>query len=148
MNQIQSWNPFKELETMQNRFAHLLSGNYKASVDQDIQSFYPAVDISEDKEGYRFKIDLPEVKKEDIKVECHDGVLTISGQKKFEKETKTDDKKYHRIERSYGSFMRSFTLPDSANEEMVIAEHKDGVLDIKIGKKALAAPTKKTIPVK
>lgn len=147
MRNIQVWNPFKELEAMQNRFASAFGGNLKSWEDMDSRSFYPAVDISEDKEGYHFKMDLPEMKKEDIKVECHDGALTISGEKNFEKETKNEDTKFHRVERSYGSFMRTFTLPEAANAELVNAEYKDGVLDIKIAKKALAVPTKKTITI-
>lgn len=147
MRNIQVWNPFKELEAMQNRLSSVFGGDMKAWSDMDKPSFYPAVDISEDKEAYRFKMDLPEMKKDDIKVECHDGVLTISGEKRFEKETKNDEKKFHRLERSYGSFMRSFTLPEEASTDMVNAEYKEGVLDIKIAKKALGAPSKKTIPV-
>lgn len=149
MNQIQSWNPFKELEAMQNRFTDLFNGTYRSLPEMNKGGvFYPAMDISEDKEGFHFKMDLPEVKKEDIKVECQDGVLTISGQKKFENETKNDDKKYHRIERSYGTFMRSFTLPEAANAEKVFAEYNNGVLDVKIAKRMLAAPSLKTIPIK
>ena len=102
MSQIQLWDPFKELETMQNRMAGWFSGAGSIR-DMDMRTFYPSIDISEDKEAYTFKAELPDVNKEDIKVECHEGVLTISGQKKFEKESKDDSKKYHRIERSYGS---------------------------------------------
>lgn len=68
--------------------------------------------------------------------------------KKFENEIKNDDKKYHRIERSYGTFMRSFTLPESANAEKIFAEYNNGVLDVKIAKRVLAAPSTKTIPIK
>ena len=148
MNQIQLWNPFKELEAMQNRFTGLFGGTHRDFAEADKGTFYPAIDISEDKEGFHFKMDLPEVKKDDIKIECQDGILTISGQKRFEKETKNEDKKYHRIERSYGAFMRSFTLPETADADKVFAEFNNGVLDVKIVKKALAAPNTKTIPIK
>lgn len=152
MNQIQTWNPFKELETFQSRLARTLGadwGDLSGGLALDPKtSFNPKVDIYEDKESFRFKVDLPEVKKEDIKVEYDSGVMTISGQKKFENESKSDDKKYHRIERSYGSFMRSFTLPETANADVVNAEFANGVLDVKIAKKQLAAPTTKKITVK
>ncbi len=148
MKQIQTWNPFKELENFQNRLSRSLSTDWNDFALDEKATFNPKVDIFEDKESFRFKVDLPEVKKEDIKVEYDAGVMTVSGEKKFENETKSDDKKYHRIERSYGSFMRSFTLPETANAEMVNAEFADGVLNIKIAKKQLAAPVTKKITVK
>ena len=148
MNQIQTWNPFKELETFQNRLSRTFGADWNDLALDPKASFNPKVDIYEDKESFRFKVDLPEVKKEDIKVEYDAGVMTISGHKKFENESKSDDKKYHRIERSYGSFMRSFTLPETANADVVNAEFANGVLDVKIAKKQLAAPATKKITVK
>ena len=90
------------------------------------------MDITEDDKEYLVKADLPEVKKEDVKVTVEDGVLTITGERKIEKEEK--DKKYHRIERSYGNFLRSFTLPDAADGAKVRAEFKDGVLKVRLPK--------------
>jgi HSP20 family protein len=102
------------------------------------------VDITEDDREFLVKADLPDVKKEDVKVTVENGVLTLTGERKFEKEEK--DKKYRRIERSYGTFLRSFTLPDAADGSKVSAEFKDGVLKVHLpkGEKARA----KTVEVK
>ena len=92
----------------------------------------PLADVIEDDKEYLIKAELPEVKKEDVKVTVENGVLTLSGERKFEKEEK--NKKYHRMERAYGSFMRSFTLPDDADPEKVKAEFKDGILTVHLAK--------------
>lgn len=104
----------------------------------------PVVDISEDDKEYAIKAELPDVKKEDIKLNVHDDVLTITGERKYEKEEK--GKKYHRVERAYGSFMRSFTLPEDADGTKVTAEYKDGLLNVRLPKSEKAKP--KTIEVK
>lgn len=147
MSQIQLWNPFKELDGFQSRLSRMLADDWMKTGTSYEPTFAPTVDISEDKEAFHFKVDLPDMKKEDIKVECHDGVLTISGEKKAEKEIKGDGRKFHRIERSYGSFMRSFTLPETANTDVVNAEYLNGVLDLKIAKRQVAAPKAKTITI-
>src|SRR5690242_4462523 len=114
MNTIVRWDPFKEMEELQNRFAKLFGlnpprlGNGGKEL-MTITEWSPSVDIIEDEKEYLVKADLPEVKKEDVKVTVESGVLTITGERKFEKEEK--DKKFHRLERSYGNFLRSFTLP-------------------------------------
>jgi HSP20 family protein len=109
-----------------------------------VSEWTPLVDITEDEKEYLIKAELPEVKKEDVKVTVENGVLTMTGERKFEKEQK--DKKYHRIERSYGSFMRSFSLPDAAAGDKVSAEFKDGVLKVHLPKSPEAKP--KSIDVK
>ncbi len=96
------------------------------------------LDVAEDDKRYTVKAELPEMKREDIKVGLDQGVLSISGERKFEKEEK--DKKYHRVERAYGSFLRSFTLPDNADAGQVDAQYRDGVLTVKIGKSEKAKP--------
>ena len=99
------------------------------------------VDISEDDKEYLIKAELPEVKKEEIKVTVENGLLVFSGVDcKLEKEEK--DRKYHRIERAYGSFARSFALPDDADAEKVNAEFNDGVLKLHIAKSGEAARPK------
>ena len=97
-----------------------------------VTEWAPSVDITEDEKEYLIKADLPEVKKEDVKVTVDDDVLTITGERKFEKEEK--GRKYHRLERSYGKFLRSFTLPTGANGTKVSAEFKDGVLKVHLPK--------------
>ena len=104
----------------------------------------PRVDISEDDKEYIVKAEVPEVKKEDIKVRVEEGVLRITGERKSEKEEK--GKKFHRIERSYGSFERSFTLPDDADATKVTSEFTEGMLQVHLPKSPSAKP--KAIEVK
>ena len=104
----------------------------------------PQVDITEDDKEYLIKADLPEMKKNEIKVNVENGVLSVSGERKTEKEEK--NKKFHRIERSYGRFERSFTVPDDADGAKVKAEFKDGVLKVHLPKNPVAKP--KAIEVK
>jgi len=98
----------------------------------------PLVDITEDDKEYLIKVELPEIKKEDVKVTVENGTLTISGERKFEKEEK--DKKYHRVERAYGSFVRSFVLPEGTDGSKVSAEFRDGVLKLHLPKSEQAKP--------
>jgi len=102
------------------------------------------VDIAEDDKEYVITAELPEIKKEGVKVTVESGVLTISGERKFEKEEK--GKKYHRIERAYGSFVRSFTVPDDADGSKVSAEFKEGVLRVHMPKSEKARP--KSVEIK
>lgn len=149
MNALTRWDPFKEMEETQNRLARffglspgrLPSGNKESMT---VTEWAPSVDIVEDDKEWLVKADLPEVKKEDVRVTVEDGVLTITGERKFEKEEK--DKKYHRIERSYGNFLRSFALPDAADGSKVNAEFKDGVLKVHLPKSEKTKP--KTVEVK
>jgi HSP20 family protein len=103
-----------------------------------VPEWAPLVDISEDDKEYLIKAELPEVKKEDVKVTAEEGTLTIMGERKFEKEEK--GKKYHRVERAYGSFVRNFSLPDDASPAQVSAEFKDGVLSVHLAKTERARP--------
>jgi HSP20 family protein len=109
-----------------------------------VADWVPSVDVSETDGEYQIKAEIPDVKKEDVKVTLEDGVLTIQGERKQEKEDK--GKKYHRVERTYGSFVRSFTLPDLVDEEKVKAEFKDGILKLQLPKSEKARP--KAIEVK
>jgi HSP20 family protein len=149
MNALTRWDPFKEMEDMQSRMARLfgLAPARVANGDKEsmtVAEWAPLVDITEDEKEWVVKADLPEVKKEDVNVTVENGVLTITGERKFEKEEK--DKKYHRIERSYGNFLRSFTLPDAADSSKVTAEFKDGVLKVHLPKGEKAKP--KAVEVK
>lgn len=137
MNALTRWDPFKEMDDMQTRFAKLFGlapprpGNGGKEL-MTVTEWSPSVDIIEDEKEWLVKADLPEVKKEDVKVTVENGVLTITGERKLEKEEK--DKKYHRIERSYGTFLRSFTLPDGADGAKVNADFKEGVLKVHLPK--------------
>ena len=147
------WNPFKEMEDLQSRLSSIFGRSYGrlpvrsgADADENLTQaeWAPAVDITEDEKEYLIKVELPEVKKDDVKVTVENGVLTITGERKFEKEEK--NKKYHRIERAYGSFVRTFTLPDDVEDGKVNAGFKDGVLKVQLAKSEKAQP--KTIEVK
>ena len=141
MSALMRRDPFHELEDMSDRLNRMfarpaLRTNGKETLT--VADWVPTVDISETDGEYLIKAELPEVKKEDVKVTLEDGVLTIQGQRRQEKEEKTT--KYHRIERSYGMFVRSFSLPDQVNESGVKAEFKDGMLNLHIPKSEKAKP--------
>jgi HSP20 family protein len=93
-----------------------------------VADWSPEVDISEDDRGYLLKADLPEMKKDDVRVTVEDGILSVSGERKCQKEDQK--KKFHRIERSFGTFRRSFTLPEDADSTKVTAEFREGVLKV------------------
>jgi len=148
MNALTRWDPFKEMDDLQKRLNSIfsLAPQRAASGKEDmtVAQWLPLVDITEDDKEYLIKAELPEVKKDEVKVTVENGVLTISGERKFEKEEK--DKRYHRIERAYGSFTRSFSVPDDADDAKVGAEFKDGVLTVRLAKSEKARP--KSIEVK
>lgn len=106
----------------------------------------PLTDVIEDKDQFLLHIDLPGIKLEDIKIKVQEGKLTISGERKLETETK--EKNYHRIERSYGSYFRSFDLPNNINLDAITAEHTNGQLTISLPKAEEAKPKEITIRVK
>lgn len=146
---LSRWNPMKEIEELDKRLSALLGRGVSSPVGDKkeaitVAEWSPLVDITEDEKEYVIKAELPEVKKEDIKLNVQDDVLTITGERKYEKEEK--GKKYHRVERSYGSFLRSFTLPENADGTKVSAEYKDGLLMVRLPKSEKAKP--KSIEVK
>ncbi len=142
------WDPFRELEEMSDRLNRLFNrpggqgGNGKETIAA--AEWIPSVDVAETEHEYQIKVDLPEMNKEDVRVTVQDGVLRIQGERKHEKEEK--GKRYHRIERSYGTFVRSFSVPDYVDETKVSAEFKNGVLDLHLPKTEKAKP--KAIEVK
>jgi HSP20 family protein len=134
LNKVITWNPLREMEEAQNRFnPFFLAGFPNRMGSGEIPSltvadWSPEVDISEDDRGYLLKADLPEMKKDDVRVTVEDGILSVSGERKTEKED--HKKKFHRIERSFGTFRRSFTLPEDADSTKVTAEFRAGVLKV------------------
>ena len=143
MNTLTRWNQLRQLEALQHGLGSLFSrspAQWPEGQEEQIAvpEWAPLVDISEDDKEYLIKAELPEVKKEDVKVTAEEGTLTIMGERKFEKEEK--GKKYHRVERSYGSFVRSFSLPDDASPGKVTAEFRDGVLSVHLAKTQKAKP--------
>lgn len=130
------WDPFRELEDVSARLNRIF-GRTTARGEADrellkVADWMPSVDISETAASYLIKAEIPGVNKEDVKVTIQDGMLTIQGERRQEKEEK--DKKFHRIERSYGSFVRSFSVPGDADESAVKAEFKDGMLNVTLPK--------------
>jgi HSP20 family protein len=148
MKPLVTFDPFREMLDGNNRLARLLGltpGNMDTGREMlTTTEWSPSVDIVEDAKEWLVKADLPEMKKEDMKVTVENGVLTMTGERKLEKEEK--NKKYHRVERSYGSFLRSFTLPEEVDATKVAAETKDGVLTVHLPKSAKPAP--KAVEVK
>lgn len=137
------WNPVRDLATipssilsMQQEINRMFDRFFRGGVVDDTDLFpttwMPAVDLVEKDDEYVAKVELPGVHKDDVKITLQDNILTIRGEKKEEKETKNSN--YHRLERSYGSFQRSFTLPTSVRQDKVEAEYRDGVLTITLPK--------------
>jgi len=143
MNTLTRWNHVRELEALRHGLSSLISRPRALAPEGQeeplaVAEWSPLVDISEDDKEYLIKAELPDVRKEDVKVTAEEGTLTIMGERKFEKEEK--NKKYHRVERAYGSFGRSFSLPDDASPAKVSAEFKDGVLTVHLAKDEKAKP--------
>jgi HSP20 family protein len=139
------WEPFGGMDDMFNRFPSLfekwarLSGTGEKGV-----GWAPSVDISETDQEYLIRASLPAVKKEDVNVTVEDGMLTVSGERRQQQQQK--DEKFHKIENLYGSFARSFSLPEGTDPSAIRAESKDGVLTIHVPK--ARAETKKPTTVK
>ena len=133
---IVTWTPFRELEDVLNRYSRVGSrGVFSGSNDAESSEWRPAANISETDKEYIIRAELPEVSKEDVDVSVHDGVITIKGERRFEKAD--DSEKTHRIESFYGSFARSFSLPADVDEENIRAQSKDGVLRVYLPKAAI-----------
>ncbi|MCD6059766.1 MAG: Molecular chaperone (small heat shock protein) [Moraxellaceae bacterium] len=146
------WNPFREMEEILDRYTRAMGGHSQlpaTSGDREALSrpdWMPAVDILERKDRYVLKVELPEVKKEDVKVAVDNGVLTISGERHMEVDDEDQGSQHRRVERLYGSFSRSFTLPEEADENGIDASYKDGMLTLSIPK--IAKPEPRAIEVK
>jgi HSP20 family protein len=148
------WNPTRELLNVEREFNKLFNtfnqrfGFDDSTMNEELENavWSPLTDISENKDQYILKMDLPGVSKENLKLSFHDGELIISGERKQEKEDK--DSKYHRIERTYGKYFRSFTLPQTIQADKINAEFKDGQLTITVPKSEEAKPKELEIKVK
>jgi len=142
---LMKWDPWREMEDMFDRYTRAVG--WPRGGGQEIMrtgDWSPRVDIAETDKAFVIKAEIPEVKKEDVKVTVDNGVLSICGDRKQEKEEK--GKKFHRVERYYGSFCRSFTLPENIDEGGIKASFKDGMLNLDIPKTEETKP--KTVEVK
>ena len=128
MNTLSIWNPIHDMdELFHNRLASVLGGKGLDSV-----TWSPVVDIEETKNDYVIRAELPGLDKDKVKVVVEDGILTLSGERDLER--KVEGKTFHHVERSHGSFSRSFTLPEAVNSESVEAKFRDGLLEIHVKK--------------
>jgi len=136
---LNRWDPFTEIARLQDEMSRQLLQS-----DRRTAGFVPPVDILEDKDAIYVKAELPGVKPEAVQLHVENNILTLTGERKLERDESRDG--YHRVERSYGSFTRSFALPNSVASDQVQADMTDGVLTVKIPKKAEVQP--KRIEVK
>jgi HSP20 family protein len=137
--------PFRDLFDLQRGINELFGGSVGSPREEvALRAWTPAVDVYEDENAFLIKIDLPEVTRDDVKVSLNDNTLSISGERRVENEEKKEN--YHRVERSYGQFYRSFTLPPNVDPMAIDAKFKDGVLRLTLPKKEEAKP--KQIEVK
>ena len=140
MTVLTRWDPFREFSTLQDRMNRLFRDSFGEGREEALTttSFAPSVDVYEDEHNVTLKIEVPGIDEKDIDVRIENNTLTVHGERKFEKDEKEEN--YRRVERQYGSFTRSFTLPNTVNHENVTANYDKGVLKIKLAKKAEAKP--------
>ena len=135
------WDPYRDLVTLRDRMNRLfedVSGPRSEERDVMASAWAPSVDIYENENEVVLAAEIPGVDEKDVEIKVEDNNLTLRGERKFEKETKEEN--YHRIERSYGSFARSFALPNSIDADKVAAEYKDGLLTLTLPKREEAKP--------
>jgi HSP20 family protein len=141
MTLITRWDPFREFVTLQGRMNRLFRDSQAGEGRQETlttANFAPPVDIYEDEHNITLKIEVPGIEEKDVDVRIENNTLTVHGERKFEKEEKEEN--YRRVERQYGSFTRSFTLPTTVDPERVQADYDKGVLKVQLAKKAEAKP--------
>ncbi|MDH4261949.1 MAG: Hsp20/alpha crystallin family protein [Spirochaetia bacterium] len=145
---IVHWDPFREMEDLLDKYSRTPIKSLLRKRDDGLLSsdWMPTMDIKENKDSYLIKAELPGVEKENVNISIEDGVLTIKGEKKTEKEEKDD--KTHRVECSYGSFFRSFTLPREVKSDQIEASYKDGILKLKIPKSEESKPKQIEVKIK
>jgi HSP20 family protein len=141
MTVLTRWEPIREFGTLQDRMNRLFRDSFSPEAqDQSLtkSSFAPPVDVYEDEHNITLKLEVPGVDEKDIYVQVENNTLTVHGERKFEKEEKEEN--FRRVERQYGSFTRSFTLPTTVDAEKVSASYDKGILKISLAKKAEAKP--------
>jgi len=131
------WTPWQELENMNRQFSHLLDDSPLSTLNE-AEKWAPRVDIRETDDALLVQAELPGIDKKDVQLEVKDGVLTLSGERRYEKDVKEEN--VHRVERAYGRFSRSFSLPSNVDANNVDASMKDGVLEVRLPKRESAKP--------
>jgi HSP20 family protein len=133
------WDPFRDVVTLQERVNRVFGDLYGRSGSEDLAGRWtPAVDIYESAEALVLKAELPDMKREDIQITVENGLLTLSGERKIDSEVRQEQ--FHRVERSYGAFSRSFTLPSTVDGAKASADYKNGVLTIRLPRREDAKP--------
>jgi HSP20 family protein len=133
------WDPIREFATLQDRMNRLFQDSFgRGEESLTSTAFAPPVDIYEDEHSFMLKLEVPGIEEKDIDVRLENNTLTVTGERKFEKEEKEEN--FRRVERRYGSFTRSFTLPNTVDTDNVSADYDKGVLKIRLQKKAEAKP--------
>ena len=135
------WDPFRELASLQNRVNGLFQDFNRGQGQDELLTtgnFVPPVDVYEDEHKITLKLEIPGIDQKDVDIRYENNTLTVRGERNFEKEEKEEN--FHRIERSYGSFARSFTLPNTVDPDDIHAEYINGVLKIDLAKRAEAKP--------
>ena len=140
MTMLTRWEPFRDLVSFQERMNRLFQDTLGPSREELMTSgtFVPPVDIYEDEQAITLKLEVPGLEEKDIEVQLENNTLTVRGERKFEKEEKEEN--FHRIERRYGAFARSFTLPNTVDTGNVQASYENGILKIQLAKRAEAKP--------
>jgi HSP20 family protein len=139
MTMITRWDPFRELNQLQGSLNRLFQDYSRGSDELTTSgSFVPAVDVYEDEHNLVLKMEVPGVDQNDIDISLENSTLTVRGERKFEQEEKEEN--FHRIERRYGSFSRSFSLPNTVDTDNVNANYDNGILKISLAKRAEAKP--------
>ncbi|MGH9495217.1 MAG: Hsp20/alpha crystallin family protein [Candidatus Sulfotelmatobacter sp.] len=141
MTVLTRWEPFREVASLQDRINRVFRESYRGANQEDAlttSSFAPAVDVYEDEHKVSLKIEVPGIDEKDIDVRVENNTLSVHGERKIEKEEKEEN--YRRVERQYGSFTRTFTLPQTVDTENVSANYDKGMLKITLPKKAEAKP--------
>src|SRR5258708_22886785 len=140
MTVVTRWDPFREFSTLQDRMTRLFRDSYGDGREEALttSTFAPPVDVYEDEHNITLKIEVPGIDEKDIDVRIENNTLTVHGERKLEKEEKEEN--YRRVERQYGSFTRTFTLPSTVDPEKVEANYDKGVLKVRLVKKAEAKP--------
>ncbi len=138
---LMRWEPYREIATLQDRLNRAFGASFGRTEREDelnLAAWAPPVDIAEEKDRILITAELPGFKESEIEIQTENGMLTLRGERKFEKET--EGKSYHRVERSYGQFVRSFSLPNNVDREKIQAHFTDGLLKVELPKREDAKP--------
>ena len=140
MTVLTRWEPFRELNTLQSRLIRLFEEQTRGGSEESLTAgaFVPAVDVYEDEHSIQLKLEVPGIDEKDLDIKVENNTLTVSGERKFEKDEKEEN--FRRVERRYGSFVRSFTLPTTVDSEAITADYTAGVLKLRLAKRAEAKP--------